>query len=272
MTGGPGFGKTTIVKAICASLQRKTPACCFSLMGVWCGSPRRMIPRVMRPRLGRTTDQPSSLAKLQLQRRWTPRRSERTPVHAHQLNQGHRRFDDPILNTRTEAYGESYGAHEISRAIIGGFARTGRDRGGLSCPDCALVTKREKKQHKLPLGERCRRNRRRSSASSSRDVAIVTAHPTSRDRSSATVWLQGGPIGRGRRDDPQATPSHARLARGAMTAQQNRTVIRSPRWRGQAAPAPPRRDLASGRIAATWDHRFRCSYLRDCGPLAASIS
>ena len=204
MTGGPGFGKTTIVKAICASLQRKTPACCSALMGVWCGSPRRMIPRVMRPRFGRTTDQPSSLAKLQLQRHWTPRRSRRTPVHAHQLNQGHRRFDDPILNTRTEAYGESYGAHEMSCAIIGGFARTGRDRGGLSCPDCALVTKREKKQHKLPLGERCRRNRRRSSASSSRDVAIVTAHPTSRDRSSATVWLQGGPIGRGRRDDPQA--------------------------------------------------------------------
>src|SRR6478735_8511390 len=32
-------------------------------------------------------------------------------------------------------------------------------------------------------------------ASSSRDVAIVTAHPTARDRSSATVGLQGGPIG-----------------------------------------------------------------------------
>ena len=43
-----------------------------------------------------------------------------------------------------------------------------------------------------------------SPGSSSRDVAIVTAHPTSRDRSSATVGLQGGPIGRGRRDDPQA--------------------------------------------------------------------
>jgi nucleoside-triphosphatase THEP1 len=34
MTGGPGFGKTTIVEAILRILQRKTPACCSALMGV----------------------------------------------------------------------------------------------------------------------------------------------------------------------------------------------------------------------------------------------
>ena len=35
----------------------------------------RMIRQVMQPRFGRTADQPSSLAKLQLPRHWTPRRS-----------------------------------------------------------------------------------------------------------------------------------------------------------------------------------------------------
>ena len=60
----------------------------------------------MRLRFGRTAGQPSSLAKLQLPSKRVENGLLFMPTN---LTKGIDVSDDPILNTRTEAYGESYG-------------------------------------------------------------------------------------------------------------------------------------------------------------------